>query len=189
MPNIKNHNILLKVLLPVVVAGLLLPSNPGLAQDQIVIGKAYNSNRELEYIEHHRLRLEGGRIIAIRTVFLDAGFEKIGELVSDFSHGPQFGSYEFTDIRARYLDGAKVTADRIALYCRRSPKGDLETKSLPMTTDQIVGQGFNQFIVTRLDALARGEEFRMKLVLPSKLDQAETINRRIEKIKPENSMA
>ena len=47
----------------------------------------------------------------------------------------------------------------------------METKSLPMTVDQIVGQGFNQFIVTRLDALARGEEFRMKLVLPSKLDQ------------------
>jgi hypothetical protein len=153
---------LFKVFLLLVVAGWLLPSTPGFAEDQIVIGKAYNSNGELEYIEHHRLRHDGGRTIAIRTVFLDASFQKIGELVSDFSHGPQFGSYEFTDSRAQYADGAKVTADRITLYCRRSPGGDMETKSLPMTTDQLVGQGFNQFIVTRLDALARGEEFRMK---------------------------
>jgi len=171
MPNIKILNILFNFFLLMVVAGLLLPSTPGFAEDQIVIGKAYNSNGELEYIEHHRLRHDGGRTIAIRTVFLDASFQKIGELVSDFSHGPQFGSYEFTDSRAQYTDGAKVTADRITLYCRRSPGGDMETKSLPMTTDQLVGQGFNQFIVTRLDALARGEEFRMKLVLPSKLDQ------------------
>jgi len=171
MSNIKILNILIKVFLPVLVAGLLLPSTPGFAEDQIVIGKAYNANGELEYIEHHRLSLDGGRTVAIRTVFLDAGFQKIGELFSDFSHGPQFGSYEFTDSRAQYADGAKVTADRIRLYCRRSPGGDMETKSLPMTADQIVGQGFNQFIVTQLDALARGEEFRMKLVLPSKLDQ------------------
>jgi hypothetical protein len=171
MPNIKFHYILLKVLLRVVVAGLLLPSNPGLAADQIVIGKAFNQKGELEYIEHHRLLIDGGRIVATRTVFLDAGFQKIGELVSEFSHGPQFGSYEFTDSRAQYLDGAKVTADRITLYCRRTPGGDMETKSLPIKADQIVGQGFNQFIVTRLDALTRGEEFRMKLVLPSKLDQ------------------
>jgi len=51
------------------------------------------------------------------------------------------------------------------------PDGDMEAKSLPLAADQIVGQGFNQFIVTRLDALARGEEFQMKLVLPSKLEQ------------------
>jgi hypothetical protein len=178
LPNIKILNILFKVFLLLVVAGWLLPSTPGFAEDQIVIGKAYNSNGELEYIEHHRLRHDGGRTIAIRTVFLDASFQKIGELVSDFSHGPQFGSYEFTDSRAQYADGAKVTADRITLYCRRSPGGDMETKSLPMTTDQLVGQGFNQFIVTRLDALARGEEFRMKLVLPSKLDQYEVCIRK-----------
>jgi hypothetical protein len=47
----------------------------------------------------------------------------------------------------------------------------METKSLPMHADQIVGQGFNLFVESRLDDLARGEEFRMKLVLPSKLDQ------------------
>ena len=169
---------MIKVFLLVSLAGLFLPPIPGFAADQIVIGKAYNANGELEYIEHHRLHLDGDRVVAIRTVFLDTGFQKIGELVSDFSHGPQFGSYEFTDSRAQYTDGARVTADRITLYCRRSPGGDIETKSLPITSDQIVGQGFNQFIVTRLDALARGEEFRMKLVLPSKLDQYEVCIRK-----------
>jgi hypothetical protein len=171
MPNLKIQNILLRVLLQAVVVALLLPSNPGLAQDQIVIGKAYNSNGELEYIEHHRLRLGGDRIVSIRTVFLSADFHKIGELVSDFSHGPQFGSYQFSDSRAQYRDGARVTTDRITLYCRKSHGSDIETKSLPMHADQIVGQGFNLFIESRLDDLARGEEFRMKLVLPSKLDQ------------------
>lgn len=172
--------ILLKFTLRIVVVGVLIPLNLGFAEDQIVIGKAYNISGELEYIEHHTVRYKNSQIAGIRTIFFDAGFQKVGELVSDFSIGQQFGSYELIDNRHQYVDGARVTADRIALYHRKSPKGDLKTKSLALTAKQVVGQGFNQFIVANLDAIARGEEFNMKLVLPSELDQYEVCIRKRE---------
>ena len=37
--------------------------------------------------------------------------------------------------------------------------------------NQIVGQGFHQFIVQNLEQIAQGEVFQIRLVLPSRLDQ------------------
>ncbi|MGD8286902.1 MAG: hypothetical protein PVG08_22485 [Desulfobacterales bacterium] len=169
--NTKALHISIKIFLRVVVAGLLLPANMGFAMDHIVIGKAYNLKGELEYIEHHTVRYKNDQIVGITTIFLDAEFKKIGDLISDFSKGSQYGSYKLTDIRQQYSDGARVETDRITLFHRKNPKAALKTKTLPLDSRQIVGQGFNQFIVANVDALIRGEELRMKLVLPSKLDQ------------------
>ncbi len=59
---IKVHYILFNTPLRVVVAALLLPSNLAFAKDQIEIGKAFNQNGKLEYMEHQRLRLDSSRI-------------------------------------------------------------------------------------------------------------------------------
>lgn len=170
--------ILFKYTLRVLIAGVLIPSSLSIAAEQIVIGKAYNLSGELEYFEHHRVRYQNGQIIGIKTIFFDDTLQKVGELVSDFSNGQQFGSYDLIDSRHQYVDGARITADRIELYHRKSPKRDLKTKSLPLTPKQVVGQGFNQFIVANLDAIAGGEEFHMKLVLPSELDQYDVLIRK-----------
>ncbi|MDY6954227.1 MAG: hypothetical protein SWE60_22200, partial [Thermodesulfobacteriota bacterium] len=46
-----------------------------------------------------------------------------------------------------------------------------EERRLPREKDQIVGQGFHQFIVHHLEEIAQGEIFHVRLVLPSRLDQ------------------
>ena len=152
----------------------MIPSWPGAeANGETFVGKAVNEKGILEYIEYHTVTYENGNVIGSQTIYYDANNNKIGELISEYSLGPQFGSYDFRDIRAQHQDGAKVAVDRIRLYRKQSPKDDIEETYLAKEEDQIVGQGFHQFIVHNLEQIAQGEVFHIQLVLPSRLDQYE----------------
>lgn len=141
------------------------------AEVEWVQGKAINLNGELEFLEEHVIEYEGGRMATIKTVYYDSDFKKIGEQVSDFAHGPQLGSYDFTDERLRYHDGARVMQNQILIYCKEAAGEATKEKYLRRDASQIVGQGFHHFIVANLDSLARGDIISAKLVLPAHLDQ------------------
>jgi hypothetical protein len=143
------------------------------AHGETFVGKAVNAKGVLEYVEYHTVKYENGRVSGSQTVYYDANNNKIGELISEYSFGPQFGSYDFRDIRAQHQDGAKVAPDRIWLFRKQSPEDDIDEKYLPKEADQIVGQGFHQFIIYNLERIAQGEVFHIRLVLPSRLDQYE----------------
>lgn len=143
------------------------------AYGETFVGKAVNAKGIVEYVEYHTVKYENGKVSESQTIYYDANNKKIGELISEYSFGPQFGSYDFRDIRAQYQDGAKVSQDRIWLFRKQSPKDDIEEKYLAKKEDQIVGQGFHQFIVHNLEQIAQGEVFHIQLVLPSRLDQYE----------------
>jgi len=136
-------------------------------------GRAVNLEGRLEYTEHHTVRYRNGGPTQSETVYYDALNQKIGDLKSTYAFGPQFGSYHFRDTRAEYEDGADVSADTIRLFRRMGPERDPEEKLLPREEDQIVGQGFHQFIVQNMEDIVRGEVFHVRLVLPSRLDQFE----------------
>ena len=141
------------------------------ANGETFVGKAVNSKGTLEYVEYHTVTYTDGKVSESQTIYYDANNNKIGELISEYSFGPQFGSYDFRDMRAQYQDGAKVAPDRIWLFRKKSPKGDIKGKYLKKKKDQIVGQGFHQFIVQDLEQIAQGEVFHIRLVMPSRLDQ------------------
>jgi hypothetical protein len=143
------------------------------ANGETFVGKAVNEKGILEYVEYHTVIYENGKVSGSQTIYYDANNTKIGELISEYSFGPQFGSYDFRDIRAQHQDGAKVAVDRIWLYRKQSPEADIEEKYLAKEEGQIVGQGFHQFIVHNLKRIAQGEVFQIRLVLPSRLDQYE----------------
>jgi len=152
----------------------MIPSWPGAeAQGETFVGKAVNSKGTLEYVEYHTVTHTNGNVSGSQTIYYDANNTKIGELISEYSFGPQFGSYDFRDIRAQHQDGAKVALDRIRLYRKQSREADIEETYLEKEEDQIVGQGFHQFIVHNLERIAQGEVFQIQLVLPSRLDQYE----------------
>jgi hypothetical protein len=140
------------------------------AHGETFVGKAVNSKGALEYVEYHTVTYRNGKVSESQTVYYDANNSKIGELTSEYSFGPQFGSYDFRDIRAQHQDGAKVAPDKIWLFRKQSPKDDIKEKYLAKEEDQIVGQGFHQFIVHNLEQIAQGEVFHIQLVLPSRLD-------------------
>jgi hypothetical protein len=159
----------------ITLASLVILTSLGLgvaeARGETFTGKAVNPKGALEYIEHHSVKYENGTVIKSQTVYYDPSDRKIGDLISDYTHGPQFGSYDFRDIRAQYEDGAKVADDRVRLFRKESPENDVEAKNLKRKTDQIVGQGFHHFVANNLDAIAQGEVFHVRLVMPSRLDQ------------------
>jgi len=157
-----------------VIATLLITcaaTSSAFAQVQRVYGRAFNLNGELEYIEEHVLTYENDKIVAIETTFYDADTRKIARQVSEFTHGPQFGSYDFIDERHQYKDGVRVMSDRILLYTKESPGADTKRKYFDKKPDQIVGQGFYQFVSANLDALARGNSIAAKLVLAAQMNQ------------------
>ena len=143
------------------------------AHGETFVGKAVNVKGVLEYVEYHTVKYANRKVSESQTIYYDANNNKIGELISDYSFGPQFGSYDFRDLRAQHQDGAKVAPARIWLYRKQSPEDDIDEKYLPKEADQIVGQGFHQFIVHNLEQIAQGEVFHIQLVLPSRLDQYE----------------
>jgi len=143
------------------------------ANGETFVGKAVNEKGILEYVEYHTVTYENGKVSGSQTIYYDANNTKIGELISEYSFGPQFGSYDFRDIRGQHQDGAKVAVDRIRLYRKQSPEAEIEETFLAKEEDQIVGQGFHQFIVHNLEQIAQGENFQIQLVLPSRLDQYE----------------
>jgi hypothetical protein len=52
------------------------------------------------------------------------------------------------------------------------------TKSFPVQKNQIIGRGFNHFVAANREALARGEEFHLKLALPAMLDRYAVVVRK-----------
>jgi hypothetical protein len=159
----------------IMTVSLVITSGLGLsvaeARSETFTGKAINPKGGLEYTEYHSVKYENGTVSKSQTVYYDPSDRKIGDLISDYTHGPQFGSYDFRDIRAQYEDGAKVADDRVRLFRKESPEDDVEAKDLKRKTDQIVGQGFHHFVANNLELIAQGEIFHVRLVMPSRLDQ------------------
>ena len=137
----------------------------------------------MEYIEEHSVKYEQNRIATLKTTYYDADYNKIGEINSDFSPGARFGSYDFTDERLQYRDGAKVQSDQIMVYSQKATEDRIKTKYLQRNSDQILGQGFHPFILENFEALLKGEAYTAKLVLPSQMSEFDV---RIGKEKVEN---
>ena len=154
-----------------VMAVYILGTVSVFAETEWVHGKAINRSGDLEFLEEHVIQYEGDRIASIKTVYYDADLKKIGEQVSDFAHGLQYGSYEFVDERLQYYDGARVMSNQILIYCKDGAGEGMKKKYLQKDPRQVVGQGFHYFIVANLDSLARGEVIQAKLVLPAHLEQ------------------
>ncbi len=135
-------------------------------------GRAVDESGSIEYIERHRVVYRSGSVVESETRYFDEQNRPIGKLVSDYSAGVRFGSYEFVDKRARYRDGARVLEDAIVVFRdEAADNAGVEQSVLPRKDDQIVGQGFHQFIRENLGRIADGEIFHVKMVLPSRLDQ------------------
>jgi len=137
---------------------------------EVFSGKAVNEKGELEYIENHTITFENGKVAKSRTVYFDPGNRMIGEFVSEYLPSPQFSTYSFRDSRAGYEEGVSVEAERLKLFRKKSPEARPESAYLPTQPNQIVGQGFHHFLRLNIEAVAGGEIFHIKLVLPSRLD-------------------
>jgi hypothetical protein len=168
----------------ILILGALFLSPLNAYADKVVelfVGRAVDASGSVAYIEQHRVVYRHGAVAESRTLYLDDRDRTIGELVSDYSQGVRFGSYEFVDKRADYRDGARVLDDAIVVFRdEAADDADVEKAVLSRSSDQIVGQGFHQFIRANLAAIVDGEVFHVQMVLPSRLDQYDFRIRRVK---------
>jgi hypothetical protein len=168
------------------LAAILLSAVHASANILTFTGKAVDESGQLQYLERHSVRYADGDVIESKTVYLDESNRKIGDLISDYEQGSQYGSYIFRDLRANYKDGARVETDRIMVFRKSDPQEPLKKNALQRTANQIVGQGFNHFISENLEAIMAGQILHVRLVLPSRLNQYDF---RIRGLKVENDTA
>lgn len=153
-------------------ACLVLPGvERALATQEVFEGRAVDSEGRLEYIERHNVTYEGGRAIRSVTTYTDGEGRIIGELISQSDTSPWVNTYGFRDLRAKYEDGVSVSGEKLLLYRKKGPEKETELKALPMQPGQVMGPGVNHFIRSNLEAIAGGGDFRIQLVLPSRLEQ------------------
>jgi hypothetical protein len=153
------------------IIGSLINLDQSYGQTEIFVGKAVNISGQSEYTERHEVTFEEGKVIRSKTTYLDPSNRIIGDLVTEYMADPRLCSYDFRDMRAKYEDGVRVEGDRLRLFRKQNPSDEVELAHLPLMADQIVGQGFHHFIVLNLEAIASGEVFHVKLVMPSRLKQ------------------
>lgn len=142
-----------------------------LGAQEIFEGRALNSQGGLEYLERHTIISEDGRPVRSHTLYVDAAGRTIGDLISQHLESPWVNAYGFRDLRARYEDGVSVSGEGLVLYRKKGSDKEVQSKVLPRQPNQAMGQGINHFIRFNLEAIAKGEGFRIQLVLPSRLDQ------------------
>jgi|GEM_PF-458902 len=159
--------------LRITLALLLLLAAPAAARagPRTFTGEAYDEEGVLVYAERHVLTYDDEGVVGSRTTYFDPEGGEIGSLVSDYAPSPQFCDYTFRDRRRGYVDGVRLGDDTLCLFRREDPSAPEETRCLPREENQIVGQGFHHFIRNRLDAIAEGKTYHVKLALPSRLDE------------------
>ena len=149
----------------------MIDLNQSYGLTEVFVGKALNEKGESEYTERHEVIYKEGKVIRSKTTYLDPSNRIIGDLVTEYMPDPRLCSYDFRDMRAKYADGVRVEGQRMRLFRKQNPPDEVELAYLPLTKDQIVGQGFHHFIVLNLEAIASGKVFHVKLVMPSRLKQ------------------
>jgi hypothetical protein len=154
----------------------------GAVTTEVFSARALNQSSGLEYTENHAVSYENEKVTRSRTLYFDPAGRMIGELISEYLPSPQFNTYSFKDMRAGYEDGVSVEGERLRLFRKKSPGANPESAYLRIEPDQVVGQGFHHFLRLNLEAVAAGEIFHIKLVMPSRLDQ---YSFRIRKVKME----
>jgi hypothetical protein len=88
---------------------ILLPAS-AFAKTDAFMGRAFDLDGQLTYIEEHVVTYRDDRVAESQTVYLDPEKRRIGQLFSDYSQGLRYGSYHFRDIRANYEE-VKIVYD------------------------------------------------------------------------------
>jgi hypothetical protein len=130
------------------------------------LGVALLPDGRVAYRETHEVRLREGRVAFAETRYVDAEGRAIARLVTDYSAHPFAPAYEYRDLRTGSREALRRDGSGVALH-----DGE-RTRVLPTGFDRplVAGQGLDRYTRAHLPELARGEELRVELALPGRLD-------------------
>ncbi len=156
-------------------APLLAPaSEPGVADAarlERFSGVARGRDGRVLYVEDHQVRRAGDRVLAASTTYRDPSGTIIAELKSDYASDPWAPSYRFEDRRTGRVEvvetgpaGAILDAGGRRVTLRRPRPGQ---------PPLVGGQGLDQLVRARLDALRSGQRLTVAFAIPSRQEAFE----------------
>jgi hypothetical protein len=157
---------------PLVALTALLVASPPVGPDgagaEVVRfqGVARARDGGVAYVEEHEVRLSGGQVVSAETRYRGPDGRPIARLVSAYEPGSFAPDYEFQDLRTGSREVVRKAPDGVRLQ-----DGE-RSKVLPFPEDVplVAGQGLDRYARAHLDRLARGEELKVSLALPGRLD-------------------
>lgn len=135
-------------------------------------GTALDEEGRLVYTERHEVVREDDEIVHSRTEYRAPDGSLIATLVSDYSRDPFVPEYVFHDLRSGKTEGLRCDGDAVIVYHRDAAGKEIEEKRLDRREDMVGGQGFNNWVVERLDELSTSEPLTFRLVIPHRLGDA-----------------
>jgi hypothetical protein len=129
-------------------------------------GIARSRDGAVAYVETHEVHVSGGRVTSAETRYAQPDGRAIARLVSAYAPGSFAPDYEFLDLRTGARETVRKDGNGIRLQ-----DGD-KAKVLPVPDDVplVAGQGLDRYARAHLEELARGDELRVSLALPGRLD-------------------
>jgi hypothetical protein len=116
-----------------------------------IVGKAYVNNK-LTYTEKHTASISSAGLFSkIETQYLDENDIVFARIVSDFSKNDFVPDVLFEDERFKLLE--KISLKDKQLIIERTTNGKNDNGALAIYPNSVLGQGFNNYIVTHFEKL------------------------------------
>ncbi len=132
------------------------------------VGQAYAlGSDQLLYTEHHRERVDDGRVVASEVTYRDAAGDRFAVKSLDFSANALAPDFRLSNDRAGHLEQASKRGDSIAITFKHPRRDSPEQAVVPLPADAIVDAGFDRFIETHWQELNAGETLRRYFLVPS----------------------
>ena len=121
----------------------------------------------LLYTEAHYERYQAGRIISDTVTYRDAAGEKIAVKEVDYRPALAMPDFNLINFKTGHREGAAREDGRLRVRFTEQAGAAEESAAILLPENGIIDAGFDQFVITRWDALIQGKRLLIKLLIPS----------------------
>lgn len=134
-------------------------------------GAARDFRGNLLYVEKHQTKTENGKLQSSLTRYFSSDrLRLLAVLDSTYAGLPQHAQYSFQEKESSYQDGARIAGNEVELFRQKGEAANEETKTIDLSTELVLGQGFHYLVQSQLSKLIRGARLQIRLAFPSRLN-------------------
>jgi hypothetical protein len=134
-------------------------------------GMARGRDGRVLYVEEHEVRRAGDRVLAALTTYRDPAGAVMAVLRSDYAGDPWAPSYRFEDHRTGRAEAVETGPAGATLEA--GGRRVTLPRPRPGQPPLVGGQGLDQLVRARLDALRGGQRLTVSFAIPSRQDAFE----------------
>lgn len=134
------------------------------------LGRAYDRNGSLRYVEAHAFTPAPGGGVTSSTVYRDAQGRGIARMEATYSSHPFAPDYRMIDYRFDAEQVVRRQGAEVAIELRHGASRSVKRVAIDPARPLIVGPGFNEFIRHHWTELLAGRVFVADFVIPSRSD-------------------